>query len=188
MLGVGLASAAGFRVFVPPLLLAASHQLGWVDLPGDAGWLESRQALLLLAAATVAEVFAYYIPLVDNLLDALAAPAALVAGTVLAGTVFPDTEPWLRWTAAAILGGGAAGGVQALTTLGRATSTGTTGGLANPLIATAELGGAVGMTVLSLAAPFLAAAVVIVLVIVVVRLLLRRRGSRCSSSTNDSAG
>jgi hypothetical protein len=35
---------------------------------------------------------AYYIPAVDNLLDILAAPAALVAGTIVSAAVMTDVS------------------------------------------------------------------------------------------------
>lgn len=178
LLGIGLAAATGFRVFIPPLLMAIGHQIGWLDLPGNAGWLESPTALALLGVATFAEITAFYIPFVDNLLDTVATPAALVAGTLVAGTVFPDVAPWLDWTAAAIIGGGAAGSVQALTSLTRATSTGTTAGIGNPVVATGELIGAVALSLLSLIAPVVAGVAVVALIIFGLRLLNRRRRSR----------
>jgi hypothetical protein len=175
LLGVGLAAATGFRVFVPPLMMALGHQAGLIELPADAGWLASPTAIVLLSAATVAEVLAYYVPLVDNLLDAVATPAALVAGTLLAGTVMPDLDPWLRWTAAAVVGGGAAGSVQVLTSLTRAASTGSTAGLANPVVSTGELAGAVGLSLLAMLAPVLAGIAVLALLIIGFRLLARRQ-------------
>ncbi|MEX2541887.1 MAG: DUF4126 domain-containing protein [Trueperaceae bacterium] len=177
LLGIGLAAATGFRVFVPPLMLAIGHQIGLVDLPPDAVWLASPTAIVLLSAATLAEVGAYYVPLVDNLLDTIATPAALVAGTLLAGVMLPELEPWLRWTAAAVVGGGTAGSVQALTSLTRAASTGATAGLGNPVVATGELVGATLLSLLALLAPVLAGAAALVLIVVGVRALLRWRRS-----------
>jgi hypothetical protein len=177
LLGVGLAAATGFRVFVPPLVLAIGHQAGIVDLPDASAWLASPTAIVLLSAATVVEVMAYYVPLVDNLLDMVATPAALVAGTLLAGAVLPELEPWLRWTAAAVVGGGAAGTVQVLTSLTRAASTGATAGLGNSVVATGELLGATLLSVLALLAPVLAGIAVVALIVLGLRALGRRRRS-----------
>lgn len=185
LLGIGLAAATGFRVFVPPLLMAVGHQVGWFDPPGAATWLESPTALALLGVATVAEIAAFYIPFIDNLLDTVATPAALVAGTLVAGTVFPDVAPWLDWTAAAIIGGGAAGSVQMLTSLTRATSTGTTAGLGNPLVATGELVGAFLLSLLSFFAPVLAGVAVIALIVFGFRSLGRRRRQHESRQAGD---
>jgi hypothetical protein len=44
----------------------------------------------MLSVAALAEILAYYIPIIDNLLDTLATPAALVAGTVVSAAVMTD--------------------------------------------------------------------------------------------------
>jgi hypothetical protein len=58
--------------------------------------------------AAIAEILAYYMPGVDNLLDTIATPAALVAGTIAAAAVVTDLPPVVKWTTAVIAGGGAA--------------------------------------------------------------------------------
>ena len=65
--------------------------------------------------AALAETLAYYIPAVDNLLDALATPAALIAGTIVSAAVMTDVPPMVKWTAAVIAGGGIAGLTQGVT-------------------------------------------------------------------------
>ena len=75
-------------------------------------WLGSDAALVALATATVLEVSAYYVPWLDNLLDAMATPAAIVAGVMAWAAVTPELSPLLRWTLAIVAGGGAAGLVQ----------------------------------------------------------------------------
>jgi hypothetical protein len=52
-----------------------------------------------------------------------------------------DVPPMVKWTAAVIAGGGIAGLTQGLSGMLRAHSTVLTGGIGNPVIATAELGG-----------------------------------------------
>ena len=77
----------------------------------------------MLSVAALAEVLAYYVPGVDNLLDSLATPAALIAGTVVSAAVMTDLPPMVKWTAAVIAGGGVAGLTQAVTAMLRAKST-----------------------------------------------------------------
>jgi len=180
-LGIGLAAAAGFRIFLPLLVASVAAYTGHLHLNDSFAWLGSLPALTVLAVAAFAEVLAYYIPAVDNLLDTIATPTALVAGTVLSAAVMTDLPPLVKWTAAIIAGGGAAGITQAVTTLVRAKSTAMTGGLGNPAIATAEAGGALFISVLALIAPFIAlAAVVLVcwLAVRLVRKVLKRRASQ----------
>jgi hypothetical protein len=170
-LGVVLAAATGFRVFLPMLIVSGAAYSGHLSLDSSFAWLGTPFALTMLGAAALVEVLAYYIPGVDNLLDALATPAAFVAGTILSAAVMTDLPPMVKWTAAVIAGGGVAGITQGITALLRAKSTVLTGGLGNPVIATAELGAALLVSLLALAAPFAALAVVIVFLWLAIRLL-----------------
>ena len=83
-------------------------------------------------------------------------------------------SPWMQWTLAVIAGGGAAGLVQGTTVLTRAASTATTGGLVNPVFATAEWGLSFGTTVLSIVAPILVVIALGLVAVVAGRKLWRR--------------
>ncbi len=185
MLGVVLAAAIGFRVFVPMLITSGAAYVGHLPLGDNFAWLASPAALIMLSVAALVEIIAYYIPGIDNLLDTLAAPAALVAGTILSAAVITDLPPTLKWTAAIVAGGGAAGLTQSLTTTLRAKSTVFTGGVGNPVIATAELGGAFLIPLLAMAAPLVAFALVLMLFWLAIRLLLRL--SQSAQSTGASS-
>ena len=161
-LGVGLAAATGFRVFLPMLVVSAAAYTGYLPVGENFAWLGTPPALMMLGVAAVVEILAYYIPGVDNLLDTLATPAAVVAGTLVSAAVITDLPPMLKWTTAIIAGGGVAGLTQGVTALLRAKSTVLTGGVGNPVIATAELGGSLLVSLLALAAPLIALLVVIV--------------------------
>lgn len=184
-LGVGLAAATGFRVFLPMLVASAAAYSGHLPLADSFAWLATPSALTILGVAALAEILAYYIPGVDNFLDTLATPAAFVAGTVVSAAVITDLPPMVKWTAAVIAGGGVAGLTQGLTAVLRAKSTVLTGTLGNPVIATAELGGSLLVSLLALAAPLLALGVVIVFLWLAIRLLrqLSRRARPSSSNT-----
>ncbi len=180
VLGVALAAATGFRVFLPMLIVSAAAYTGHLHLDDSFAWLGTPSALTMLSVAAAVEVLAYYIPVVDNLLDTLATPAAFAAGTIVSAAVITDAPPMVKWTAAVIAGGGVAGLTQGVTAILRAHSTVLTGGLGNPVIATAELGGAVLISFLALAAPAAAIALVVLFLLVAIRLLrrlLRRNGS-----------
>ena len=182
VLGIGLAAATGFRVFLPMLVMSAAAYSGHLPLDSGFAWLATPSALTMLAVAAVAEILAYYVPGVDNLLDALATPAAFVAGTVVSAAVITDLPPMVKWTAAVIAGGGA-GITQGVTAMLRAKSTIFTGGLGNPVIATAELAGALLISLLTLAAPLAALALVILFLWLAIRLLLRLlRGAQPSNA------
>ena len=181
VLGIALAAATGFRVFLPMLIVSSAAYAGHLQLDSSFAWLGTPSALTMLSVAALAEVLAYYVPVIDNLLDTLATPAALIAGTIVSAAVITDVPPMVKWTAAVIAGGGIAGLTQGLTGILRAHSTVLTGGLGNSVIATAELGGAVLISFLALVAPAAAVALVILFLLVAIR-LLRRLFRRAKSS------
>ena len=183
VLGIALAAATGFRVFLPMLIVSAAAYTGYLPLDNSFTWLGTRSALAMLSVAAVAEILAYYIPVIDNLLDSLATPAAFIAGTIVSAAVMTDVPPMVKWTAAVIAGGGIAGITQGATALIRAHSAVLTGGLGNSVIATAELGGALLISFLALAVPAAAIALVILFLWFAIRLLHRLfRGSRATDS------
>ena len=175
--GLALSAAVGFRIFVPLLLTGSAARLGYLQLTSDMAWLGSDAALVALATATVFEVSAYYVPWLDNLLDTMATPAAIVAGVMAWAAVTPELSPLLRWTLAIVAGGGAAGLVQSGTAVLRLHSSAFTAGFGNPVVATGELAGAVSLSVLAVLAPVLAA-LLVVLVLVGLGAFYRRATSR----------
>jgi hypothetical protein len=186
VLGVALAAATGFRVFLPMLIVSGAAYTGHLHLDNSFAWLGTPSALIMLSVAAVAEVLAYYIPVVDNLLDMVATPAAFVAGTIVSAAVMIDAPPMVKWTAAVIAGGGVAGLTQGLTGILRAHSTVLTGGLGNSVVATAELGSAALISFLALAAPSAAIILVVLFLLVAIR-LIRRRVRREKSSDGGTA-
>jgi len=154
--GVGLAAACGFRVFVPLLVMGIAANTGHLALGESFAWIGSPVAIAAFGAATALEIGGYYIPWIDNLLDSIATPAAVVAGTLATGAMVSDMDPMLAWATAIIAGGGVAGAVQVGSVVTRGASTVLTGGLGNPVVSTVEAGGSVLMAVLAVAAPVLA--------------------------------
>ncbi|HJO09343.1 MAG TPA: DUF4126 domain-containing protein [Verrucomicrobiota bacterium] len=170
MMGVALSATCGFRVFVP--LLAVNIGTRVQNAAGEPrivlgegfDWLSSDIAFMIFLIAAIFEIGGYYIPWIDNLLDTIASPAAIVAGTIITAPFVSGMEPWLQWLLGLIAGGGAAGAVQAATVLTRASSSVTTGGLGNPIVASVETSGAfLGSALGILAAPFAIAVFVLLL-------------------------
>lgn len=164
-LGLGLAAAVGFRVFVPFLLVSLAARTGLIPLAGGFEWLNSDVALVMFGAAAILEIIAYLVPYFDHLLDAVAGPAAVAAGTVLMASSLIEMEPWLRWSVALVAGGGTAGLFHGSLAGLRVGSTATTGGVANPLFATLETGGAAVLTLLALILPVAAVVLIIFLLV-----------------------
>jgi hypothetical protein len=137
--GLALAAAAGFRVFVPLVVLSLAAKAGWIELSPSFAWLSTTSASVALVTAMLLEIAAYYVPFFDNMLDTLAAPVAVLAGIVASASVLTDLPPWLQYSVAIIGAGGTAGVVHASTSLLRLKSSAATAGLGNPILATLEL-------------------------------------------------
>ena len=164
-IGIGLSAACGFRIFVPPLVMSMASIFGHLTLSPNFAWMGSYTAMVAFAVATCIEIAAYYIPWVDNLLDTVATPMAMAAGTIVTASVIPDADPMLQWTVALIAGGGSAGTIQAFTGIGRLASTVMTGGLGNALLSTIESGSAIILSGLAIALPVVAVCLVAVLLV-----------------------
>jgi hypothetical protein len=162
-LGIGLAAATGFRIFIPLLLVGLAARFDMLPLGDGFQWLATTPALLTLGTAAVLETLGYYIPGVDHALDVLAGPATLLAGIVASAAVMTEVPPAVLWPVAVIAGGGAAGLTKGSTALLRAKSGVATGGLANPVVSTVETIGATGITLLAIAVPILCFVAVVAL-------------------------
>ncbi len=181
LIGIGLAAAAGLRVFLPLFGLSLAALFGDMSLSPEMQWLARPEAAIALGAATLFEVGAYYFPLLDHLLDAVAAPCAVIAGTLATAALLTGFEDaGVKWALALIAGGGMAGLVQAGSMLARISSTATTGGLGNPVLASAEWLGSLALTLLAILAPLLS---VLLLVTLVFWWLRRRRQTARRPST-----
>ncbi len=177
-MGIALSAVCGLRVFLPLLLLALACRWGGVPLAEELRWLYSDAALLCLSAATLLEILAYYIPLVDNVLDAIQTPLALIAGALVMSGLLAEQPDWLQWGVGIVGGAGSAGAVQMLTSTLRLGSTATTGGLGNPLLSTVENILAFLGSLLALFAPVLALLGLLLLGWLALRLARRLRRRR----------
>lgn len=165
-MGIALSACAGFRVFIPMLAGAIAGHFNVIDLPADMNWLSSWPSIACFGAAAVAEIGAYYIPFVDNLLDTVATPLSVAAGTVLASSILPvgDLEPPLRWGIGLLAGGSAAGTIQLGTGVLRLLSSKATIGTGNAVVATTENAAAIGGSVLSFFIPIVIALLLVALI------------------------
>lgn len=166
-LGVGLAASVGFRVFLPLFALSLAAYFNVWELNAHWEWVGSLGALITLGVATLAEIFAYYIPWVDNLLDSLAIPLAAIAGTAVMVSTIADLDPMVTWTLAIIAGGGTATAIKGASATSRVASTATTGGLANPVVSTIETATATFVSMAAIFAPVIGAVLVIIILIVI---------------------
>ena len=172
-LGLGLAAATGFRVFVPLLVAGLAARADYIPLLDSFAWIQGTPALLALGTAALIETLAFYIPGVDHLLDVLAGPLAIVAGVLASASVMVDLPAEVRWPIAIIAGGGVAGITKTTAALLRAKSTALTGGLGSPVVSTAETASAATVSVLAIFAPILCVVAALAVAIYVFRKLRR---------------
>ncbi len=176
-IGIGLAAATGFRVFMPMFAVSLASYLGWIPMNESFEWLAGLPTLITTGIAMVAEILAYYIPFIDHLLDTISVPLATIAGSVMFASQFADIGTFPQWALALIAGGGTAAAISSGFAGTRAASTATTGGLGNSVVATTETAGAGIMSFLALAAPviaFIAAVALIITVLVLGKKLWRK--------------
>lgn len=181
VMGLSLAAACGFRVFVPLLALSIVSKAGMFNLDPSLAWIGTTPALLCFSIATVAEIVAYKVPWVDNALDSIATPAAVIAGTLVAASQFGAIAPgngMLKWGASIIAGGGLAGVIQLGTVALRTLSLGLTGGLGNPIFGAAESGTSVVVSILAVLVPLVAGLIVLALIVAMLAIVLHLRERR----------
>ncbi len=182
-LGIGLATAVGFRVFLPLLILSLAARFDIVPLAESWDWVGGLPALILLATASGVEILGYYIPWLDNVLDTLAVPLAGIAGTLVLLATLVDVDPYISWSLALIAGGGTAALVAGSTAAVRGVSTTTTGGLANPVVSTVETGVSTVVSLAAIFVPIIAIILCIIVVYLVFKMWKRMRTRKRKNST-----
>ena len=164
-IGIGLAAATGFRIFLPMFAVSFASYMGWIPQNENFQWLSGLPTLIATGIAMIVEILAYYIPFVDHLLDTISIPLATVAGSVMFASQFTELGTFPQWALALIAGGGTAAAISSGFAGTRAASTATTGGFGNSVVATTETAGAGLMSFLALAAPVIAFVVAVLLLI-----------------------
>ena len=168
-LGVTLSAASGFRLFLPLLALSLATLYGDLELASSLSWLGTYPVAIALAIATVVEIIAYCIPVVDNLLDTIEIPVAVTIGTLLTAATLKDVDSLFLWWGLSIFaGGGTAGIIATFTALTRLVFTGVTAGTGNFLVAITEALSSGVLSILALTVLPLGVAIVIGLLIMAI--------------------
>jgi hypothetical protein len=173
LIGIGLSAACGFRVFIPLLGMSIAAISGYITPSQGFEWIGTWPALIAFATATALEIGAYYVPFIDHLMDVLITPTAIAAGIILMASMLGDISPFIKWSLAIIAGGGVSAVVQGGTMAFRAASTGSTGGMANFLIASGELFGSTLLTIFAILIPVLCLFIVLLICCLMIRMIVR---------------
>lgn len=139
-LGIGLAAASGFKVFIPLFVISFAAFFGndYIDLGASWKWIGTLPAVITFGVAMLVEAIAYFIPFVDNLLDTVSVFLAATVGTLMVVMNLPEMEGLTPWVLAIIAGGGTAGLISTKTAGIRAASSATTAGTGNFVVNTGE--------------------------------------------------
>jgi hypothetical protein len=179
-IGIALAATCGFRIFIPLLALSIAGMTGFIDLGAGFQWMGTLPAVIIFGAATVAEVLAYFIPIVDNILDAASVPLSAVAGAFVAAAAITEVSPGVQWTLAIVAGGGLATATSLVSNAVHAASTLTTGGAANPAVSAVESTGSAFASILAIVVPILAVIAIAIGIVLIYRYFIqpsrKRRG------------
>jgi hypothetical protein len=140
---------------MPPFFLGLAAHFGLIEMNEGLAWLSNGTALTILGVATLVELTAFYIPFIDNLLDSIASPLAIMAGVLLTSSLLSNYDPAIKWTVAGIAGGGASSIVQGGSVAMRAVSSGTTIGFGNFIVATVETVASFLISLLSILLPIM---------------------------------
>lgn len=177
-LGVGLAASVGFRIFLPLFALSLAAHFNFWNLNESWQWIGTFPALITLGIAMFVEIFGYYLPFIDNILDTIAIPLATIAGTAVVVSTVADLSPLITWSLAIIAGGGTAGAIKSASSVTRLTSSATTIGIGNPIVSTVETGASVAVSTAAIFAPILAIILVFFILVIVFWLYKKIRPSK----------
>lgn len=144
--GLSLAACCGLRAFLPPFVAGLVSRLGSegllpldvLPLADSLKWLGSTPALIIFGVATVAELLADKVPVVDHVLDVIQTVTRPLAGALVFAAALSDVSPLTGAVIGLLAGGSVAGGVHAVKAKIRVLSTLGTAGIASPILSTVE--------------------------------------------------
>ena len=176
---VGLGMGAGVNAYATFLVFGLLSRFYPLLFPGDLpAFFASTPVLIAMGVLYAIEFAADKFPGLDHVWDAVHTFIRPAAGALVA---FASTTPEMPKGVAilaAILGGGAALGSHVTKSAVRATSTATTGGLANPVLSVGEDIFAVGQSLLAVFLPFVFLALMAVFLLTLMWWFLRPRRGR----------
>jgi hypothetical protein len=187
LIGSSLAASAGLNAWMPLFLLGlADRFVPAMQLPGGWSWLSSDLALWIIGVLLVLEIIADKIPALDSINDIVQTVLRPASGGIAFGagasaqtiavddpTAFFADNAWVP----IVVGVGIALAVHVVKALGRVGANTVTGGLAAPVLSTAEDGAAFALAAAALIVPVLALVLLIGLIVAAV-VFARRRGAR----------
>ena len=174
-LGLALAACAGLRAWLPMFVVGVCVRAGLLPLGESFQFLGSNTALAVFAIATVIELIADKIPVVDHALDALSTFLKPVVGIVLAASVLWTVDDPIVALALGLMVGAPASLVpHAAKTSLRGVLSPLTAGIAAPILSFLEDFIAFGLIALAILVPVVVAAGFILFALITGRFVRKR--------------
>ena len=153
--GITLAAPAGLNAYIPVLAVALSQHEGWLHLSGAYAHMGDLWFIALVTVLLIVEIVADKIPAADHVNDIIQTLVRPAAGGLLAVAAAGEgkLEPWLLLAAGVLI----AGGVHAVKASARPFINGLTAGAGGPAASLVEDTGAVGLSIVAIAAPVIGA-------------------------------
>lgn len=171
----GLSSAAGLNAYLPLLVVALiARYTDWITLRPPFDVLTHPAIIALLVILLLIEMTVDKIPVMDTMNDAIHTVIRPAAGAILfaaSSNVISDMNPVL----AMALGILAAGTVHSVKATARPVVTGSTMGIANPVISVVEDVLSLTVSIIAILTPVLLLLLVVILVVWWARRRMRRR-------------
>ncbi|WP_019585480.1 DUF4126 domain-containing protein [Deinococcus apachensis] len=173
---LGLSGAAGLNAYIPLLVVGLLSRSGVLHLSAPYDLLGNPWVLLGVGVLGLLDFVGDKIPGVDHALHLVGGVVNAAAGAVLftAQAGIADVPPALSLALGLLV----AGGVHTTRAAIRPLATATTGGLANPVVSTAEDGASLTLSLLAVFAPLLAALGLAGVLVLAYRLWAGRRARR----------
>lgn len=192
-MGSSLAAAAGLNAWMPLFLLGlADRLLPAVELPGGWAWLSSDITPWIIGALLLLEIVADKVPALDSVNDIVQSVIRPAAGGIAFGAgagaqtvADPDaifaSGSWVPIVSGILI----ALAVHAVKATARVAANAATGGLAAPVLSTAEDGASFVLAAAAIIVPVVAGILLIgfvVAAVVLIRRLARRRRAKAQSA------
>lgn len=188
LIGSSLAASAGLNAWMPLFLLGLADRLiPAVQLPAGWSWLSGDIALWVIGALLVLEIVADKIPALDSLNDIVQSVLRPASGGIAFGagasaqtvavedpSAFFTDNAWVP----IVIGVGIALAVHVVKAVGRVAANSVTGGLAAPVLSTAEDGASFMLAVAAIVVPILALVLLVGLIVAAVVMTKRRRARK----------
>jgi hypothetical protein len=76
--------------------MSIAARSGFLHLSPGFEWIGTDAATIAFGIATLLEISGHFLPWLDNLLDTIATPAAILAGTLASASLLDDFSPFVR--------------------------------------------------------------------------------------------